>query len=196
MGLFFLVFNSNIGILDLLNFVRDILVPFYWPSVIFFIIILFKKELPLAIENFLKDRNLTAKTLMGDIYISKSQETEAKKSIKDRSVPDALINLEEEKNRFLVHYHFEKTYRLIFGSQLNILSNLELNPYFSREEIIKIYNASPISKSYPFINYMGFLVNMRFLDEIQSTSEYKLTDLGKLFLQYLRTENVLMIKPG
>ena len=99
-----------------------------------------------------------------------------------------------ERDIYLLQYYFEMTYRLIFGSQLYILVNLEIQSCMHKKNIEDIYNNTIwILQNYPLNSYIQFLENS-FLIEYKTDEEtYYITNLGRLFLNYLRTNNIDLI---
>jgi len=98
-------------------------------------------------------------------------------------------------------YHFEKTYRLIFGSQLQILKDLEQSS--EGQELafpLLRYRASGwYEKGYALSDYMNFLINsglVEFTSGPRSTIIYKITTMGRLFLLYLVANSMFLEKPN
>ncbi len=81
--------------------------------------------------------------------------------------------------------HFETTYRLIFGSQLNILHALQSSPThtITRSLAEAIHRRSKYN-DISFEDYMQFLINAVLIGR-NAQGEYYLTQLGYEFLTYL-----------
>lgn len=111
---------------------------------------------------------------------------------------------DSERTMFLKNYVFEIAYREIFGSQINILLDLEANlsNWVPGSSLIKHYNnVGWTENKYPFREYMNYL-NSRFLVEFKPRENvlddtldyYKLSNFGKEFLEYLRRNNISLVK--
>jgi hypothetical protein len=106
-----------------------------------------------------------------------------------------------KKNQYLLFYHFEKIYRLIFGSQINILLDAEMNQgKIDLPKTVLMYRISGWNeKGYDIGNYTSFLLNMGLLNyttgKMPKDCFYSLTPLGRSFLQYLRENNIPLNKP-
>jgi len=106
-----------------------------------------------------------------------------------------------KKNQYLLFYHFERVYRLIFGSQIRILLDAEQNgDRISLPKAIMFYKDSGWNeRGYDAGNYTLFLLNMGLFTyqtgKMPEDCFYTLTPLGKLFLQYLRENGLFLNKP-
>lgn len=105
-----------------------------------------------------------------------------------------------QKTQYLLFFHFEKIYRLIFGSQLNILLEAENNNgKIGLQRTVLFYRSSGwVEKGYDVGSYTMFLQNMGLLSyTTDSTPEcyYSLTPIGYSFLQYLRENGIPFYKP-
>lgn len=106
-----------------------------------------------------------------------------------------------EKNQYLLFYHFERVYRLIFGSQIRILLSAEQNSdQISLPLAIMFYRDSGWNeKGYDAGNYTMFLLNMGLFTyksgKMPEDCFYILTLLGKSFLRYLRENDLPLNKP-
>lgn len=81
---------------------------------------------------------------------------------------------------------FERTYRLIFGSQLIILKNLYAIPAHSMTEAVlqAIHRRSKYA-DIPFTDYIGFLTSNLLIGKNEENNSYFLTQLGTEFINYL-----------
>lgn len=105
------------------------------------------------------------------------------------------------KNQYLLFYHFERVYRLIFGSQIKILLEAEKNGgRISLPLAIMYYRASGWNeRGYDVGNYTVFLTNMELFTyktgKMPEDCYYELTPVGQAFLQYLRENKIPLEKP-
>ncbi len=94
-----------------------------------------------------------------------------------------------------VALHFERTYNLIFGSQIRLLEGLERlgSSGENYENMAATYQNEQatyaISHSYPLRNYLGFLENAGLVKIISNANRRKvsITPMGVDFLEYIRT---------
>lgn len=86
--------------------------------------------------------------------------------------------------------HFERTYRLIFNSQLIILRTINNNPEhkLSADVVRAIYERTIWNPSYPFEEYINFLISSYLLSFREGF--YSIEMLGILFLNYLGTQGI------
>lgn len=96
-----------------------------------------------------------------------------------------------DKDIFFLGYHFEKTYRLLFPSQMTILTTIknygnEISDLLARS----IYNRTIWAQQFnvSFKQFMGFLIQSGLVNHHQS--KFILTPLGKTFLNYLSSNNI------
>ena len=90
--------------------------------------------------------------------------------------------------------HFERTYRLIFGSQIRLLERLERLGSLGQtyENIASTYQSeravSATLYSYPLAHYLGFLENTGLIKTVGGTDRraVKVTPVGVDFLEYIR----------
>lgn len=103
---------------------------------------------------------------------------------------------------------FEQTYRIIFSSQiallLAVLNNAQSSEYF----VANYYQTAAFPKnsfykneSWDWRQYINFLLERGLIDEFQSNDSllgnckfFRVTDVGKAFIQYLRTQNMVFEK--
>ncbi|MCH8067632.1 MAG: hypothetical protein IIC69_03540 [Nanoarchaeota archaeon] len=106
-----------------------------------------------------------------------------------------------QKKQYLLFYHFERIYRLIFGSQLKIMLEAEQNEgKISLLRTVMHYRTSGwAQRGYNVGDYTLFLVNLGLLTyttaEKQDDAFYTLTPLGRSFISYLRTNKISLDKP-
>lgn len=97
-----------------------------------------------------------------------------------------------DKNTFFLGYHFEKTYRVIFPSQMAILIAIqnqgEIIDARSRALFTRTIWAQTLKITYE--QFMAFLIGSGLIQEDKANSKFTLTPIGNLFLQYL-TQNTI-----
>lgn len=93
----------------------------------------------------------------------------------------------------LVNKFFDKQYSMMYGSQLKILFALKGTSQ-SKEFLRRFYNEAannnPTLLSYPYENYISFLVSNEFVIENDETGTLALTDLGRDFLRFVIDNNL------
>jgi len=119
------------------------------------------------------------------------------KDLYDEKERNKLLNnlndqVSGDRDTYLLAYHFEKTYRLIFGSQINILMGLEQKPVEISETINYYNTTSWKSRNYNFAQYIGFLLSSLLIKVNEKTSQYEITLIGRYFLNYMRSNNLQM----
>lgn len=99
-------------------------------------------------------------------------------------------------------FRFERIYNLIFGTQIMTLQNLKKNvggmwhvALASWYEDVRAQD--PTLKNYPFSDYIGFLLNAKLIQSIESPKGrmYIITDLGTDFLEYIEKSRYPKFKP-
>lgn len=132
-------------------------------------------------------------------YLLKKLQTEQGGAFTPTSVEDktAEATTNVARNNLLrditIQAHFEKTYRLIFGSQLRVLTLLKNNPQVSREQIEAIYNTTIHVGVYSLDLFIGFLENSQLIKK-NNDNTFSLNPLGSLFLDYLVANNMTLNK--
>lgn len=139
---------------------------------------------------------LTTKEKKGLEVLNQELETEKKQKQK-------LLELQEytvrDKDAFFLGYHFEKTYRLIFPSQmviLNIMSNTnkEISDAMAQALFKRTIWAQQYNITYP--QYIGFLKNSGLIEYSSYTEKWVFTPLGNMFWEYLRNNNIWLKIPA
>lgn len=99
---------------------------------------------------------------------------------------------------WLLMWHAEKVYRLIFGSQLGILQSLALSEPqgVTKFQVEQWYSKNPISANYPFENYIGFLKDNQLITFDSSLTTLHITPVGKYFLDYIEKNNIPPVRPN
>ena len=118
---------------------------------------------------------------------------------KHKDVQAKLLELQEntasDKNAFFLGYHFEKTYRLIFGSQLSILKLANQYDKLIDDLALSIYKRTTWATSYPYNEYIGFLINSGLIGPLNPSDQtYSILPVGKAFIGYLAANNLPLNK--
>lgn len=116
--------------------------------------------------------------------------TKEKKPLDEKIV--AIQNTTPEDNQALfLSYHFEKTYRLIFPTQMVILvSAYNHGGTFSEALAQSLFTRTVWFRTFglSYEQFISFLINAGLM--MKTSSLLKLTPLGILFLEYLNTNNI------
>ncbi|HJU20379.1 MAG TPA: hypothetical protein VJ770_28320 [Stellaceae bacterium] len=119
----------------------------------------------------------------------------------------SLLNNKDETIDILIQhlaiqqllYAVERTYRIIFGSQIAILNHLNVNDP-TTERIIQVFYEEAETKfpkayeNYSFDAYLSFLINSNLLIKTNNVT-YMITPLGKEFLQWMVAQGIPDVKP-
>lgn len=182
------------------------LIPF---GVLFLIIWLFKKEIKTLIKKgglklsapgisveTLKQQTekITTKEKKKLEILNSELETSKEREQKLHELQEYTVR---EKDTFFLGYHFEKTYRIIFPSQMVILNALKnfngeieaalANAIFRRTIWAQQFNLS-------HEQFIGFLVQSGLVE--YRTDKIKITPLGRTFMDYLINNNVPLKIPA
>lgn len=178
---------------------------------VFLIFWVFKKEIKTLIKN--GGLKLAAPGFSLET-IQKQQEelgTKEKKEIealnseleKSKKAEKILHELQEytvrDKDTFFLGYHFEKTYRLIFPSQMVILNSMtnfngEISDALAQALFRRTIWAQQFNISYD--QFMGFLVQSGLVVYELSSNKFTLTPLGRTFWEYLVSNNIPLKIPA
>jgi len=109
----------------------------------------------------------------------------------------AIQKLVEENAGWRTAYHFERTYNLIFGSQIRLLEYLA-GRGDAGADLRGVYafyaGAHFVPEGYPFQSYMGFLKTQGVVEE-SPPNGYRITELGVRFIVYLNESKHNKLKP-
>lgn len=183
-----------------------------WPVTVFLIVKKFEKE----IKDLIKDIKISLSFGDKKVVITHEKAEELKQK-QEKAIDQAEVKeLKEENKRhkdiektlleinenvtkgrdslFLGH-HFEKSYRLIFGSQLTILNLACQHGKVTEAMALAIYRRTIWATSYPYQNYIGFLITSGFITQLNPSDEsYSILSVGKLFMDYLISNNIVLNK--
>jgi hypothetical protein len=135
------------------------------------------------LENLLKNFNDNSLKFVDKII---EKETSLSR-IKD---PKDKVKVLTDYSKLLVFIvNFNRTYNLIYGSQLDILFYLETNKSSKKSFLKKYYDKAvdlypDVYNNYNFNQYLYFLESSNLTENIDDV-QVKLTDFGKDFLKYI-----------
>ncbi len=114
------------------------------------------------------------------------------KGSQEKSLEEKNASLENEKRKFFMWYHFEKTYRIIFASQIELLERVNNEGSVSLHEAELSYSKTIWSKlsNSDFNRYIGFLKYSGLLED-KDKNTLKITPVGILFLKYIHNNKLL-----
>ncbi|KKS70975.1 hypothetical protein A3A14_01940 [Candidatus Daviesbacteria bacterium RIFCSPLOWO2_01_FULL_43_38] len=193
------------------SLVVDIIKTMITFGVVFLIFWLFKKEIRTLIKNGGLKLAVPGFSLE---TIQKQQEelgTKEKKEIKalnselekSKKAEKILHELQEytarDKDTLFLGYHFEKTYRLIFPSQMVILNSMtnfngEIPDALAQALFRRTIWAQQFNISYE--QFMGFLIQSGLIAYDPSSSKFTLIPLGRTFWEYLVSNNIPLKIPA
>lgn len=118
---------------------------------------------------------------------------------KHSDIEKRLLELQENtartKDTFFIGFHFEKTYRLIFGSQLMILKLMYQHNKMLDVLTRAIYGNTSWANTYPYNQYIGFLINSGLITPLDSNdNSYSILPVGRAFIDYLSNNNIPLDK--
>jgi hypothetical protein len=205
----FVLQNIHLATLDmqLLDRLIEIIRFLVWPLTMVFTIKLFEQEIRnfiARLKSFSGPGGVGAEAYEGQQKVEENRKIEElvseleKKKDLEKTLIEALNETDRNIKEYELLLHFEKTYRLIFGSQLGILLRLrdQLIEGVDAATIVLMYRASGwYEKGYQIGNYLGFLTNSGLTELNNGNNKYKITALGIVFLGYLEKENIPLNKP-
>jgi hypothetical protein len=193
----------------ILDFLKTI-IPF---SLLFSLFFIFRKKIEVFLENGgwkVSTPGFSFETLQKQQEKVGEREKEEIQSLNDelQTVKQTEQKLKElqkytarDKDTYFIGFHFEKTYRLIFPSQmviLNILNNSEeqeLPEVLARALFRRTIWAST-KYNVAFEHFMGFLIESGLIFYDSPNTKFMLTPLGRAFWQYLKTNNIHLKIPA
>lgn len=126
--------------------------------------------------------------------IKKQYEDQLSKEKKASTDKDQIINhLLEQLSFKSLQLEFEQIYRLIFGSQIDLLKRLKASPYFKEPTgntilfFVLTQRIFPIFTNWTFNQYLNFLFTTNLI--YFANDCYFITDRGKAFLAYIEILN-------
>ena len=177
---------------DVLDFVFNVTNNLAWPLVTICLALFFKEQIGNLISRVKK-----FESPLGSIQ---TDERTVQSDPLEKKVPQTLGDGElttketEGLQRFLF---FERTYNLIFGTQIEILKYFRKDRTgYLKPNLEKVYldwqqeEDKPALKNYPFENYINYVLNngLIFQEVIDGAISYKITEIGKDFLDYIEEQ--------
>ena len=126
--------------------------------------------------------------------IDKLKEENKKHGDIEKSLLELQENTAKTKDAFFLGFHFEKTYRLIFGSQLTILNLMYQHGEITDALVQAIYRRTIWANGYPYDQYIGFLINSGLISQISTNQNYSILPIGRAFMDYLNSNNIPLNK--
>ncbi len=176
------------------------IIPF---AVVFLIFWLFRKELRVliksggwkfsapgvSVETAQKQQKTSVKEKREIEALNKELETTKKAQEKLQELQEYTAR---DKDTYFLGYHFEKTYRIIFPSQMLILTTIQSFGEISKPLAESIFRRTIWSSSLniPLEHFTGFLINVGLMVEDKQGNKFLLTPLGNLFLLYLTVNSI------
>jgi len=198
--------------MDLLSYFIDFVKAVVWPTTIFLVLNKFGNEIKALIEHIkitlsfgdkkveitherAEELKLQQESTPQDSQVKELKEENKKHSDIEKRLLELQENITRDKNALFLGYHFEKTYRLIFGSQLSILNLAYGHGKISDALVAAIYRRTVWASSYPYQDYINFLVNSGLLTQLNpSDGTYSLQPVGKAFIEYLNNNYIPLNK--
>lgn len=172
-----------------------------WPLIIFIIVFIMFKWFREPISVMLRNvRNIT--TPYGSIAVDPGAQREEIKTSNDYSSESDIRNFVKNNPEKVIHdymqlfnsYRYERSFNLIYGSQVNLLNYLSRKSD-KRENYIKLYDfylqyaGKGGLETYQFADYMGFLLDAQFIKNITESNgaiTVEITPIGLNFLTYIK----------
>ncbi len=171
----------------------------------------FKKEIKTLVKN--GGLKITAPGLSLET-MQKQQEKLGKKEKKEieelnadlknaKQIEQKLQELQQytarDKDTFFLGYHFEKTYRLIFPSQMVILNAMNnVNDEITEELAQALHRRTIWAQNFnvSFEQFMGFLMQAGLIFYDGSNKKFTFAPLGKAYWEYLKNESIHLKIPA
>ncbi len=141
-----------------------------------------------------KQMEIERETFQSEIQRLKNEKgnTEASKNNALKMASDLFV----KNNKLERDLGFEKIYNIMYGSQLYIMKEMMGLPLgLTRPWIETFYTnaqqANPHLASYPFNNYIGFLVGLGYVEYDSTRNVYRLLPAGKAFMDYVIENNYM-----
>lgn len=192
----------------ILDFLKT-LIPF---GALFLIFLVFKDEIKTVIKNggfkvlapgfsletLQKQQEKVGKTEKKEIgALNKELKTSQQREQKLKELQEYTSR---DKDTYFLGYHFEKTYRLIFPSQMVILnvmnnsSNKAIIDVLAQAIFRRTIWATEFNISYE--QFMAFLIESGLVNYDQLNQKFLLTPLGSTFWEYLKGNNIHLKMPA
>jgi len=166
-----------------------------WPIFLFIIIMIFKKQ----ISEFLQ-RLKTFKISSIGVEVGAASEQQKRETKKPFPPKEEIGRWHFEKviNEYIKlfnKYQFERTFNIIFGTQIGLLEHLLIKGTLGEKYIgLRYFYNECIRRtglfSYKMEEYIGFLKNMRYVEYVGEGYQMivKITEYGRNFLSYIKEQ--------
>jgi hypothetical protein len=149
------------------------------------------------------DQKLASAKRVGMSVVLREQEDRIRADLQTLKISDtpkeAIDVLVRNLAAYQLYHAAERLYRLIFGSQLSALKEMNLLGPMNRDKLREFYDAAAanfpqIYDKYPFEAYLGFLRTNRLITSNDDIN-FAITNLGREFLQWMVAEGIADTKP-
>lgn len=119
-----------------------------------------------------------------------------------KQINEKLVELQDattkNKNDLFLLYHFERTYRVLFPSQMVILSIIYTHNEVTNALAEALHRRTIWATQYnmTYEQFMAFPFQSGLITLDSSTGKIALTPIGKMFWEYLKQENVSLKMPA
>jgi len=179
--------------------------PFLGACLIFTFILIFKEQIGDFLSRLIRGK-------VGGLSVEANKPLKQEKVIKEGKIKNPkdraieyMKNFPEEAFKGYVNtynaYFFERTFNIIFGSQINLLEHLD-NKKDKKEKWINLFTFYNdfLMKTVPprvtFDQYLGFLESCKFIKITSRENEniVEITPYGSNFLSYIKSQHPTMYK--
>lgn len=166
-----------------------------WQIVFLIFIYTFREEIKHFVKNI---KNISVNGTSVSANVEKEQKEQHDKVVlskkEAKNLADMLDNNKKTESTLKAQLHFERTYRLIFDSQLHILNIILVSGSLSKTVAQAIHRRTLFSNSYPFKDYINFLMSAQLIHYEHKSDSYILTELGLYFIKYLENNSIAIRK--
>ncbi|MCL4360349.1 hypothetical protein M1555_03800 [Patescibacteria group bacterium] len=159
-----------------------------WPSIVIFLIIKFNQE----IKNLLN--RIQSADLPGGTRVNLSPPPQYEKLAENNPKTSEIEKIKKDLSYTQIYLDFERIYRFIFGSQIELLKRLRAQETRNGEQskdtilfFVFTQNIFPLLKNWTFDFYLKFLFDAGLIHS--RNDHYLITDKGKAFLSYIEFLN-------
>ena len=196
--------------INILDFLSQVIRGCVWPLVVFLLFKKFEKEIKDLINEVKIRLSFGDKTveISHDRLqeLQQNQESPEKSELKElraenkknSEIQNILLELQsntaKEKDVYFFGYYFERSYRLLFGSQIVILNHAYQFGSIRSALAESIHRRTVWKNTYPFNEYINYLVNSEFLSFREEDDSYIILPVGRAFIDYLNNNSMMLNK--